>query len=144
MSNFTIRAAHTADASVLQELLCQLEHPLSQAEVLEKINQYNLPQYHLLVIEVDSTVVGLASLHWYDVFYDVGYIGRITAFCVDQKFRSKGIGQKLLQAAEDYFLQHQCIRIEVSSNERRAGAHRFYLANGFTINSKRFIKHLIK
>lgn len=144
MSNLNIRAAQPSDASALQELLHQLEHPLSKTAVLEKINRYKLPPYHLMVIEVDNQIVGFASLHCYDVFYDIGYIGRITAFCVDQEFRSKGIGQKLLQAAEDYFLQHSCIRIEVSSNERRAGAHRFYLENGFIINSKRFIKQLVK
>jgi GNAT superfamily N-acetyltransferase len=143
MSNFTIRSAYAADAPAFQELLHQLEHPLSEEEIVKKIKQYTLPYYHLLVIEVDTNVVGFASLHWYDVFYAVGYIGRITAFCVDQQFRSKGIGQKLLQATEDYFLQHNCIRIEVSSNERRSGAHRFYLANGFVINSRRFIKDLI-
>lgn len=142
MSKFTIREAHPADAFDLQALLHQLEHPLSQAEVLVKINQYKLPQYHLLVMEVDNTVVAFASLHWYDVFYDVGFIGRITAFCVDQEFRSKGIGRLLLGAIEKFFRAQHCIRIEVSSNERRTGAHHFYLENGFIINSKRFIKVL--
>jgi GNAT superfamily N-acetyltransferase len=143
MSNFIFRAAIASDAPALQQLLRQLEHPLSEAEIIEKIKSYQIPHYYLMVIETDHHVVGFASLHWYDVFYAIGYIGRITAFCVDQQFRSKGIGQKLLQATEDYFLRHNCIRIEVSSNERRAGAHRFYLNNGFINNSKRFIKNLV-
>lgn len=144
VSNLTIREANTSDASSLQQLLNQLEQPLSEEEVIEKINRYKLPFYHLMIIELDSKAVGFAALHWYDVFYDIGLVGRITAFCIDKEFRSKGIGQKLLQGAEVFFTEQGCIRIEVSSNERRTGAHSFYLQNGFIINSKRFIKQLVK
>lgn len=137
-----IREASHSDTPYIQILLDQLEHPLSEEEIVEKINGYKSPNYHLLVIEIANKVVGFASLHWYNVFYDIGYVGRITAFCIEQEFRSKGIGHQLLQAAEDFFKKNGCIRVEVSSNERRAGAHRFYLENGFIINSKRFIKQL--
>ena len=143
-SNPTIREANTSDASALLQLLNQLEHPLSEAAVHNKIIQYKVPFYHLLVVEIEQQVVGFAALHGYDVFYDVGLIGRITAFCIDKEFRSQGIGQKLLQSAESFFIDQGCIRIEVSSNERRTGAHSFYLQNGFIINSKRFIKQLVK
>ena len=139
-----IRQASATDAPFIQKLLQQLEHPLTENEVLEKIQQYKAPYYHLLVCESENKIVAFASLHWYDVFYDIGSIGRITAFCVDQEFRSKGIGRLLLAATEEFFKTQHCIRMEVSSNERRTGAHRFYLENGFILNSKRFIKHLVK
>lgn len=119
-----------------------MEHPLTENEVNDKIQQYKAPYYHLLVCESENRIVAFASLHWYDVFYDIGNVGRITAFCVDQEFRSKGNGRVLLEAVEEFFRNQRCIRIEVSSNERRTGAHRFYLENGFIINSKRFIKIL--
>ncbi len=140
--NHSIREATIPDGASLQKLLDQLEHPLSEQEVIQKINNYKVPYYHLLVIEVEKQIVGFASLHWYDVFYDVGFVGRITAFCIDARFRSKGIGGALLFAAEDFLKKQGCIRVEVSSNERRTGAHHFYLKNDFSINSKRFIKHL--
>ena len=135
-----IRKANPADASHLVRLLEQLEHPLDITVVREKIHAYKLANYHLLVSEVNNQVIGFASLHWYDVFYSPGYVGRITAFCIDEKFRSKGLGRTLLQAVEEFFKTRGCIRIEVSSNERRSGAHQFYLSNGYIINSKRFIK----
>ncbi len=137
-----IREGIPSDATSIQSLLEQLEHPLTKEAILKKIDQYTSPHYHLLIIEIENKVAGFASLHWYDVFYDPGYVGRITAFCIDQQFRSRGIGRELLQVAEDYFRKQGCLRVEVSSNERRNDAHRFYLKNGFVINSKRFIKQL--
>ena len=136
----TIRTASPADAPALKFLLDQLEHPLSESEVSEKIKNYQKPDYHLLVAEVEDKVVGFVSLHWYDVFYKSESVGRITAFCVDQEIRSKGIGRTLLLTAEDFFREKGCYCIEVSSNIRRPDAHRFYLQNGYIINSKRFIK----
>ena len=137
-----IRGATHADATEIHSLLEQLDHPLSEKEVITKIHTYTLPYYHLLVVEIENKVMGFAALHWYDVFYDPGYVGRITAFCIDREFRSRGIGRILLKAAEVFFRNKGCIRIEVSSNERRTGAHRFYLQNHFIVNSKRFIKLL--
>ncbi|MBK5278806.1 MAG: GNAT family N-acetyltransferase [Bacteroidia bacterium] len=48
-------------------------------------------------------VVGFISLHNYIAPHLPGMIGRITAFCVDEKFQGKGIGTDLSEAAEQYF-----------------------------------------
>jgi GNAT superfamily N-acetyltransferase len=106
-----IRSARAEDVLSLRRLLVQLGYPkLNEKEVQDKINLYLQERYHLLVAEIDQEVVGFISLHWFAHFHSPGSIGRISAFCVDERFRSQGIGIKLLEAAEDFFKTRGCTK----------------------------------
>ena len=137
-----IRTARSEDSVAIKHLLAQLGYPgLNEEETNKKISSYAEDNYKLLAAEVDGEVVGFISLHIFNIFHSPGKIGRISAFCVDERFRSQGFGKKLLQAAEDFFLSKGCTKIEVTSNERRTRTHQFYLKIGYTEDSKRFVKY---
>lgn len=137
-----IRKALTTDASSIKKLLIQLGYPgLTEAETHKKISDYSEMNYSLLVAEIDNDVVGFISLHWFDHFHSPGKMGRITAFCVDEQFRSQGVGQKLLAAAEELFIFCGCSKIEVTSNEKRIRTHQFYPKVGYIEDSRRFVKY---
>src|SRR5882672_11633349 len=96
-----IRVAHETDIVFLKRLLVLLGYPnLSENDLLSKIRSYGQPEYQLLVAESDQEVVGFISLHWFHSFHFAGSIGRISAFCVDDRFRGQGIGIQLLEYAE--------------------------------------------
>jgi GNAT superfamily N-acetyltransferase len=136
-----IRRAKTADAGFIQQLLGQLGYPdLTEGDVIKKIQAYAHDPFSLLVSEIEGRVVGFISLHWFDIFHSPGKIGRITAFCVAEKFRSDGIGSRLLEEAESFFSTKGCTKFEVTSNARRTLAHDFYLKKGYIEDSKRFVK----
>jgi N-acetylglutamate synthase-like GNAT family acetyltransferase len=136
-----IRQAKISDATAVNQLLAQLGYPdLSEDVVKEKIKSHSQPFYSLLVAEEENQVAGFISLHWFDLMHWEGKIGRISAFCVDENFRSKGIGQKLLDEAEAVFWKEGCVKIEVTSNARRTRTHEFYLRLGYKEDSRRFIK----
>lgn len=137
-----IRQGLLPDSPSIDMLLTQLGYPQQADESVEAIKSYNLEGYHLLVGEIDSVVVGFASLHWFDMFHMRGKMGRITAICILEELRSKGIGRELLLAAEEFLKNKGCVKIEVTTNLKRTLTHEFYLKNGFTIDSKRFIKWL--
>jgi GNAT superfamily N-acetyltransferase len=137
-----IRKADSRDSSSIKKLLIQLGYPgLSIDETHKKISDYDRDSYHLLVSEVENEVAGFISLHWFDIFHSPGKMGRITAFCVDEKFRSQGIGQKLLKASEEFLVSKGCTKIEVTSNEKRIRTHQFYPKVGYTEDSRRFVKY---
>jgi hypothetical protein len=46
-----------------------------------------------------------------------------------------------LKAGEIILREHGAVKIEVTSNARRAQAHQFYLKAGYTEDSKRFVKY---
>jgi N-acetylglutamate synthase-like GNAT family acetyltransferase len=138
----TIRHAKQSDAVSVQELLCQLGYPdFTLQEVQEKIASHDKAHYRVLVAEVEDRVVGVASLHWFEMLHRKGLLGRITAFCVHEDFRSRGIGQELLKACEVVLRDAGCERLEVTSNLKRAKAHQFYLKSGYLEDSLRFIKN---
>lgn len=137
-----IRQGILSDSSSIHKLLAQLGYPQENGEVVEAIESYHLDDYYLFVGEVDNTIVGFASLHWFDMFHARGKMGRITAMCVQEDLRSKGIGHKLLMATEDFLKGKGCVKVEVTSSLKRTLTHEFYAKNGYEINSKRFIKKL--
>jgi N-acetylglutamate synthase-like GNAT family acetyltransferase len=136
-----IRQGKESDATAIKQLLAQLGYPeLTLNSVIEKIKSHSEIPYALLVGETDNLVVGFISLHWFDLMHWEGKIGRISAFCVNENFRSQGVGQELLQEAENLLWSKGCVKIEVTSNARRTRTHEFYLRLGYTEDSRRFIK----
>ncbi len=138
-----IRQATLQDSAEISRLLTQLGYPPhDETFVARQISDYSNEKYHLLVGTIKSETVGFISLHWFSIFHSPGYIGRITAFCVDENIRSRGIGKELLQATEKFLVSQECTKVEVTSNLSRTSTHDFYKKNGYAEESKRFSKHL--
>jgi GNAT superfamily N-acetyltransferase len=137
-----IRRATAKDSAAVKNLLAQLGYPgLSDAETVQKIDDYSLDNYAILVGEIDGIVIGFIALHWFDIFHSPGKMGRITAFCTDENVRSKGLGTILLNAAEELVTSQGCTKLEVTSNARRTRTHQFYPRHGYVEDSKRFSKY---
>jgi ribosomal protein S18 acetylase RimI-like enzyme len=85
-------------------------------------------------------IVGVVSLHIFELFHVAGRLGRITSLVVDQRYRRTGIGRLLVKAADHYFASRGCARTEVISSDYRTVAHAFYQALGYAICAKRFLK----
>ena len=138
----TIRQAILSDAKSIQLLLSQLGYPdIDEQTALEKIELHSRTGYRLLVAETNTQVVGFIALHWFELMHWKGKMGRMTAFCVDENFRSQGVGKQLLVASENLLHLQGCAKFEVTSNGRRTRTHGFYLKNGYVEDSKRFVKY---
>ena len=138
----TIRQAIASDAGSIGHLLTELGYPRNESFVTERIKGHSFGNYHLLVAEVDSEITGFISMHWFDMFHSNGLMGRITAVCVNERFRSQGLGKLLTDAAEKFLYAKGCSNVEVTCNLRRTRTHEFYKKNGYGEDSKRFIKKL--
>ena len=137
-----IRSALATDVKALKRLLGQLGYPdLDDDLVLQKIRLHQNGTYRLLVYETGERVVGFIALHWFELIHLRSSLGRISAFCVDEEFRSQGIGSALLEAAESMLAAMGCGKIEVTSNAKRLDTHAFYLGRGYKEDSKRFVKY---
>jgi ribosomal protein S18 acetylase RimI-like enzyme len=138
-----IRVAVREDAEKILPLVRQLGYSgLDVSGFEEKIMAYESPGNRILLGEMNGKVIAFIALHTFVLFHSPGNVGRITAFCVDENFRSKGIGQQMMAAAENYFLENGCVRMEVTSNNRRVAAHNFYLKLGYTEDSRKFVKYV--
>ena len=136
----SIRKATPQDADALVPLLEQLGYSsLDTTVIAEKITAYSQNNDCVFVYELEGQVVAFIALHVFEIFHSPGRVGRIAAFCVDEHHRSKGIGIEMLNASEQYFRAKGCRRVEVTSNNRRTQAHRFYLHRGYVEDSKKFV-----
>jgi GNAT superfamily N-acetyltransferase len=137
----TVRLARTADAPRIRELLGQLGYAADLSHVQQRLAAVAESALDaVLVAEAEHSIVGVASLHSFDLFHEPGRIGRITSFVVDAAVRGTGVGSLLVAAADDFFQRAGCIRAEVTSGNLRPDAHAFYEANGYIVDERRFLK----
>ena len=104
------------------------------------IHHIENPDYYLLVAEEQDEVMGMASFsikYYLHREKPVLYIGSMV---VKEKFRSQGIGGKLMEEVERTARQRGCNSIQLNSNKRRKGAHRFYENLGFAEVSLKYEK----
>ena len=95
----------------------------------------------VLVAEVDGEVVGVVQVIIFPHFQHAGgWCCEIESVHVRSDRRSRGIGAQLLLAAEELARERGCYRIQLTSRNERADAHRFYLANGYGQTSRGFKK----
>ena len=138
---YTVRTARLSDASRIRELLGQLGYAADLSHVEQRLVAVaESTTDAVLVAEAAGAVVGVASLHTFDLFHQAGRIGRITSFIVDGLVRGEGVGKLLLAAADDFFRSMSCTRAEVTSGNHRPAAHAFYEANGYAQDERRFLK----
>jgi ribosomal protein S18 acetylase RimI-like enzyme len=65
--------------------------------------------------------------------YKVNKIGYIYNFGVDESFRHKGIGKKLVESAIDYFKNNGCEAVDLNVFMFNSGALEFYKSLGFEV-----------
>jgi N-acetylglutamate synthase-like GNAT family acetyltransferase len=138
-----IRDAEKGDAQAVAALLGDLGYPATSEFVLAKIRMLGQrARDRILIAEKDGQVAGVLSLHVMPLFHHKDNLCRITALVVSLDHRREYIGQRLMEMAEAYAKAHKCFRIEITSNEKRADAHAFYVSCGYQEQSKRFCKDL--
>jgi GNAT superfamily N-acetyltransferase len=136
-----IRTARASDVDALAGLVAQLGYDQPAAALMPRLEaMISDPDASVLVAADDAAVVGAAMLQIVPVLHEPGGWCRVTMLVVDERHRGAGTGTALLAAAEDWARDSGCSRIEATSAERRADAHRFYLDRGYGQTSRHFLK----
>ena len=87
----------------------------------------------LLVAEEQGKVQGVLHLRMEFQLHHCDRIAEIMELIVSPAARSKGVGKALITAVKEQALLHHCVQIEVTSNQKRTNAHRFYQREGLTL-----------
>jgi GNAT superfamily N-acetyltransferase len=142
-----IRPARGADAEAINELLVQLGYPQDgPAATAARIQTWvDAPAGAAYVADADGEVHGVIAVQICPYFERDGAWGRITALVVSDRVRGRGVGSRLVAAAEAFATDHGCVRMEVTSADRREDAHKFYQSRGYADQagkSSRFLRDL--
>jgi GNAT superfamily N-acetyltransferase len=142
-----IRPARSADAEAVNDLLGQLGYrQVGRAATAARIQAwFDDPASAAYIADADGVPLGVIAVHICPFFEREGAWGRITALVVSDRARGRGVGSRLVGAAESFAASHGCVRMEVTSSDRRPEAHRFYERRGYTGQagmSSRFLRDL--
>lgn len=99
---------------------------------------------HLIVGVQEDRIVGFCSLSLKNNFWKAGCIGNVDELIVDENFRGRGIGKKLISRIEEIAISKQCKQIELDSAFHRKEAHHFYESIGYQSRAYLFTKSLAK
>lgn len=139
-----IRQAQGGDEEALARLLGVLGYPVDAAMVPASLKAYEGACSRVWVAVCEEGVVaGFLSFHAIPLFHEPGMLGRLTAMAIDPGFQRQGVGRALVAAAEAFAVECRCVRMEVTSGDRREkDAHVFYRALGYESDCRRFLKRL--
>ena len=138
-SRISLRRAESTDAAPIAALLGELGHPVNSADVPPRLATVLREGGEVLVAVADDGVpLGLISLARHASIHAAGPIGYITALVTADAARRRGVGKLLVEAAQDWAAREGCVRLSVTSAERRADAHAFYPACGMPYTGRRF------
>ena len=97
----------------------------------------------LYLAEKDNSILGVIDFSVVDYFYYQKPILCIRAIVVDKTSRGQGIGNKLMEFAQEQAIKNNCRYIELVSGVQRKDAHRFYLNAGFSNDTHLYFrKHI--
>jgi GNAT superfamily N-acetyltransferase len=138
-----VRPQEAGDVAAIAELLRQLGYPSTAEQVDRRLAALAAEGTdHVLVAELEGSVVGLAALRVGQHLEKDARHGQLVALVTDSSVRRRGIARTLLQAVEDIARRERCELIFVRSNKRRRDAHVFYREEGYEETHLTFNKTL--
>ncbi|KGQ20011.1 putative acetyltransferase [Lysobacter dokdonensis DS-58] len=138
-----VRGVEPGDADAVADLLEALGYPCTKAEAKARVAHFREEARQFLVLaERDGEPAGLAAMQLNYSLTRGADVARLTALVVAQDCHGHGIGRRLLREMETLARRNGAVRLEVTSNPTRTGAHAFYHACGYTDGSRHFVKLL--
>ncbi len=126
-----IRRAERDDAAKLADLCGQLGYPSTQEQVAERLKVLVDDRDHaIFVAEMGGEVVGWVQALVLRLLVEDAQ-AQIGGLVVDEAHRNQKIGEKLMEAAEEWTREQGLRRVYVTSNIKRERAHKFYERIGY-------------
>lgn len=98
--------------------------------------------YAIFVAEQNKEIIGFIGVHFGLAFEITGKVMRIIALAVKECYQHRGIGTKLLEAAENCAIEYSASVIGVNSGLQRIIAHSFYEKHKFCKKGYSFTKNI--
>ena len=130
-------ARSAQDLERIAPVLLELRDHYDTDGLLEQIRKQQKDGYQVAYVEEDGEVLGVAGfvitskLAWHRHLY-------VDDLVTAAARRSRGAGRCLMDWLRQYAIDNGCKQLHLDSGVQRFRAHRFYLREGFDINSHHF------
>jgi ribosomal protein S18 acetylase RimI-like enzyme len=139
-----IREGKLSDAAEIAALMCELGYETTTAEMESRlISILKDPRYKTLVALNNDRLCGMIGTLSASSYLHNDLNGRIIALVVSRELRRRGIGARLIAAAEKNFTQRGIPRVTLTTRVEREKAHQFYEKLGYARTGFRFAKRLV-
>jgi GNAT superfamily N-acetyltransferase len=127
-----VRAARPGDFSQIAQLAGQLGYPSTTEEIARRLAamETSSEQGVFIADSGDGRIAG-----WVGVFVEHTVESdacvEVSGLVVDERCRSRGVGLRLLERAEQWAREKGCRAVHLRSNVIRGRAHAFYERHGY-------------
>jgi N-acetylglutamate synthase-like GNAT family acetyltransferase len=130
--NITIRKISVEDAPAVSSLSQQLGYQLSPSETAGQIKEVMASSDNCAFVALsDEKIIGW--IHGFKaVRMETKSFVEIGCLVVDENYRGKGMGKKLIDRIKHWCVEQDVRSLRVRCNTKRAEAHQFYLTLGFS------------
>lgn len=138
----TIRPTSLTDGPTIYAFLCELENQPLDRSAFDAIFTRNLntQTVYYRVAELAGEVIGFVSCHVQYLLHHTGLVGEIQELYVRPDCRNLQIGRQLLTALEAELIPAGLASLEVTTNQQRADAIRFYKSLAFRPTHVKLVK----
>ncbi len=138
-----LRPATPADADRLAALLTEEGYPAGASDILVRLERFATERSQVLVADLEGEVLGFVAVHLLPRFEHDDHIARVIALAVDPAARERGVGHRLMEAAEVVAREADAAFIEVTAGHHRPEARRLYESLGYDASVTAYLrKHL--
>jgi GNAT superfamily N-acetyltransferase len=127
-----IRDAGVEDAPQLAALSSQLGYIATAAKIRSRLNTIRNSELDVVYV----AVVGGIVVGWVHGFCTVrlesGWFSEIGGIVVDQNYRMKTVGKRMIEQLKQWALAKGMTLLRVRVHKARSDAHEFYLGQGFS------------
>ena len=143
MGVLAVRGARVTDAEGIARLISELGYRTTAEQMRKRLDAIlRSDDYETLVADDDGRIVGIVGTRIGPLYEDDDSYGQIMALAVATEQQRRGIGQRLIEAAESRLVGRGARVLVVNSGNHRVDAHAFYERQGYAFTGRRYRKVL--
>lgn len=135
-----LRLASPGDAEAIAALLTEEGYPAGTSDIVARLERFSTEHSQVIVAGVEGEVLGFVALHLLPRFEHGDHVARILALVVDGGARERGVGGRLMEAAETVAMEAGAAFIEVTAGHHRPEARRLYESLGYDASVTAYLR----
>lgn len=116
-------------------------HSVSEAVLKERLLEMAQQNYECLGVYDADVLIGTCGL-WLQTRHYAGRSLEIDHVIIDESYRGKGVGKKLMEFVYNYARSKSCNWVELNTYVHNFPSHKFYYNQGFVAKGYHFVKEL--
>ena len=107
-----------------------------------EVFQHVISDHTVFISKDNDKITGYLVLSITYQMHHCGKVAEVVELCVSNAFQNRKIGTDLLNHAMKYAKRHGCVNMDITTNQKRKDAHRFYSRNGLNNTHYKFTRQL--